>query len=381
MLRFVIFITIYLAIYGGMHLYFYRCLRRGFEPTRHQRLALRVFLILMLLGPLSTRGLETIQWHAAAETWAVLVFGWMGLLFMSASLFFFVDIGRYLYRLGFFVIHHTRPAEQIPWRPLVTGVVTLCSVASVYGYFAAREIRIETVTIATDKLPAGVERYRMVQLTDVHLGVMTNDAWLARIVDEVNGLKPDLIVATGDIIDSRITSAAPYKSTLARLQATDGKYGVAGNHEFFAGIDNSVAFMEEAGFVMLRGTSVRATAWLHLYGVDDREGRHSGEGGEDHETPLMQQAERQAFNLLLKHQPLVRDESIGKFDLQLAGHVHQGQIFPFRLLTWIAYPVAMGMSELGQGSQLYVSRGTGTWGPPIRVMAPPEITLFEFVQK
>ena len=75
---------------------------------------------------------------------------------------------------------------------------------------------------------------------------------------------------------------------------------------------------------------------------------------------------------------MVRDESIGKFDLQLAGHVHQGQIFPFRLLTWIAYPVAMGMSDLGRGSQLYVSRGTGTWGPPIRVMAPPEITLFEF---
>lgn len=381
MLRITLFISIYLAVYGGMHLYFYRRVRRGFQLERKPRIALKAFLILMVLGPLSTRGLETIEWHTFAEGWAVVVFGWMGLLFMSAACFFLVDIVRFggwlLRRAG----KVAGSGMVIAWRPLVIGIVALCSVASLYGYFAAREIRIETVTIGTDKLPPGVGRYRMVQLTDVHLGVMTDGAWLKRIVDEVNGLQPDLIVATGDIIDSRISSAAPYQQTLALLQATDGKYGVAGNHEFFAGIDKSVAFMEEAGFLMLRGAKAEARPWLHLYGIDDREGRHSGVAMEDHETPLMQSASPAAFNLLLKHQPVVREESIGKFDLQLAGHVHQGQIFPFRLLTWIAFPVAMGMSDLGQGSQLYVSRGTGTWGPPIRVMAPPEITLFEFVAR
>lgn len=381
MIRLVVFITIYISVYGGMHYYFYRCLQRGFTFNRTQRIALKAFLILMVLGPLSTRGLETIQWHAAAETWAVLVFGWMGLLFMSVSLFLFVDIARFvgwlLRRFG----HTAVPSMPLGWRTLVFGVVALCGVASVYGYFAAREIRIETVSITTDKLPAGVKRYRMVQLTDVHLGVMTNDAWLGRIVDEVNKLKPDLIVTTGDIIDSRITSAAPYQEVFSRLQARDGKYGVAGNHEFFAGIDNSVAFMQQAGFVMLRGRSARVTDWLHLHGVDDREGRHSGVKMEDHETPMMQTAEQAAFNLMLKHQPVIREASIGRFDLQLAGHVHQGQIFPFRLLTWLAYPVAMGMTDLGQGSRIYVSRGTGTWGPPIRVLAPPEITVFELLPR
>ncbi|MEN8169126.1 MAG: metallophosphoesterase [Pseudomonadota bacterium] len=381
MLRIIIFISIYLAVYGGMHLYFYRRLRRGFELVDGKRIAVIAFLVLMVFGPLLTRGLESMEWSVLAGPWALLVFGWMGVLFMSASLFLFVDIARFvswlLYRVA-----HIRVADMcLCWRPFVIGVVSLSVVASLYGFNAARQIHIDTVTISTDKLPVGVTSYRMVQLTDVHLGVMTDEEWLQRIVAEVNALKPDLIVTTGDIIDSRIPSALPYKDILAQLQASDGKYAVAGNHEFFAGIDKSVAFMEEAGFVMLRGERAMATPWLHLMGVDDREGRFSDGAEVDHEKLLMQSVNSKVLNILLKHQPVIREESIGRFDLQLAGHVHQGQIFPFRLLTWIAYPVAMGLSELGNGSQLYVSRGTGTWGPPIRVMAPPEITVIEWVNK
>jgi predicted MPP superfamily phosphohydrolase len=187
-------------------------------------------------------------------------------------------------------------------------------------------------------------------------------------------------VTTGDIIDSNVPSALPYQSLLASLQAADGKYSVAGNHEFFAGIEKSVAYMNEAGFVMLRGERAVVSPWLHLLGVDDREGRHTGEVVMDNEPALMADNDPAAITILLKHQPVVREESIGHFDLELAGHVHQGQIFPFRLLTWLAYPVAMGLSDLGQGSQLYVTRGAGTWGPPIRLLAPPEITLIEFVR-
>lgn len=379
--RFVIFISIYLAVYGGMHLYFYRRVRRGFALTRGQRMALKAFLVVMVFGPLMSRGLETIEWHTLAAGWAVMVFGWMGMLFISASLLFFIDIGRFGGWALRRVAHVELPVSLPGWRPLMSGVIVLSLVTSLYGYFAAHEIRIERVVIASGKLPAGVERYRMVQLSDVHLGVMTSGEWFKRIVQKVNALEPDLIVATGDIIDSRIPAALPYKGMLSQLQAHDGKYAVAGNHEFFAGIEKSVAFMEQSGFVMLRGDSARVTPWLQLMGVDDRESRYTDGQGIDHEKLLMEQVDSALFNVLLKHQPVVHDESIGLFDLQLAGHVHQGQIFPFRLLTWLAYPVAMGMSELGHGSRLYVSRGTGTWGPPIRVMAPPEITLFEFVPK
>lgn len=380
-MRFAIFIATYLAVYGGMHLYFYRRLRRAVVFNQGSRIAVGTFLLLMVFGPMLVRGMEDIQWHGLAVSFAVLTYCWMGMLFMAAAGFLLVDISRYLWRLWHTLRRHRLPARDIAWRPLVLGVMALSLLASLYGYFAAREIRIETVSLATDKLPAGVDRYRMVQLSDIHLGVMTDARWLRRIVEEVNRLQPDLLVATGDIIDSRIPSALPYLETLSRLRARDGKYAVAGNHEFFAGIERSVAFMQQGGFIMLRGERAVATPWLHIYGVDDREGRHSGMGVTDHEATLLAASDSRRFNLLLKHQPVVREESIGRFELQLAGHVHQGQIFPFRLLTWLAYPVAMGLTELGEGSRLYVSRGTGTWGPPIRVLAPPEITLFEFVRK
>ncbi len=381
MLRIIIFISIYLAVYGGMHLYLYRRLRRGFELARGQRLAVFSFLLLMVFGPLISRGIERLGWEGVAEPVAVLVYGWMGVLFLSASLFFFVDILRLAGWLLRRVARVSLPGMVVGWRPLSIGVLALSVVASCYGFYAAREIRVERIVLPTSKLPVGVERYRVVQLSDIHLGVMTNEQWLQRIVAEVNSLKPDLIVTTGDIIDSNVPSSMPYLATLSRLQATDGKFGVAGNHEFFAGIDKSVAFMNEAGFVMLRGERAVVKPWLHLLGVDDREGRHSGVAVVDHEEPLMAANDPAAITMLLKHQPVIREESIGRFDLQLAGHVHQGQIFPFRLLTWIAYPIAMGLSDLGQGSQIYVTRGTGTWGPPIRIMAPPEITLIEWVVK
>lgn len=381
MLRITIFISIYLAVYGGMHLYLYRRLLLGFELTRRQRFAVFAFLLVMVLGPLSSRLIERLGLDSVAGPLALLVFGWMGILFLSASLFLSIDMVRFSGWLLRRVTPLSVPAMGLAWRPLFIGVLSLSVVASLFGFYAAREIRVERVTVQSSKLPVGVEPYRMVQLSDVHLGVMTDEQWLQRIVDEVDKLKPDLIVATGDIIDSNIDSAMPYQLLLSALQAVDGKYGVAGNHEFFAGIDKSVAYMQEAGFVMLRGERAMVKPWLHVLGVDDREGRHTGAPVVDHEAPLMEANDAAAITVLLKHQPVIRQEHIGKFDLQLAGHVHQGQIFPFRLLTWIAYPIAMGLSDLGAGSKIYVARGTGTWGPPIRIMAPPEITLFEFVRK
>jgi predicted MPP superfamily phosphohydrolase len=379
MFRILIFIAIYFTVYGGLHLYFYRRLCRGFSLSKAQRMAVVVWLLLMVCGPLFSRGLESQDWLGLTQVVAVLVFGWMGVLFLSASLFFFVDVLCFAGWLWQRVARVSIPIV-VAWRPLFIGVVSLSVVASLYGFYAAREIRVDRVELPTTKLTLGVERYRLVLLSDVHLGVLTDAAWLQRIVDAVDALQPDLIVTTGDIIDSNVPSALPYQSLLASLQAADGKYSVAGNHEFFAGIEKSVAYMNEAGFVMLRGERAVVSPWLHLLGVDDREGRHTGEVVMDNEPALMADNDPAAITILLKHQPVVREESIGHFDLELAGHVHQGQIFPFRLLTWLAYPVAMGLSDLGQGSQLYVTRGAGTWGPPIRLLAPPEITLIEFVR-
>ncbi len=374
MLRAVIFITIYLVIYGGMHLYWYRKWRRAYAPQSGIRYAVIAFLLLMLFGPMLVRGLETLELSSIARPFAFFTYLWMGLLFMSAAAFFAIDLLHLLRR----VLH--LPAPGLRHAVLFVTVTAVCAAAAGYGWYAARQLQVESLTIASDKLPEGVARYRVVLISDVHLGVTTDGAWLGRVIDRVNASAPDLIIATGDVIDSRVPSALPFVSQLAQLQAPDGKYAVAGNHEFFAGIDRAVAYLEGAGFEVLRGESVQATPWLRLSGVDDREGRHMDGAQLDHETPLMAAADPAQLHLLLKHQPVVLDESLGRFDVQFSGHVHQGQVFPFGLFTWLAYPVELGLNDLGQGSRLYVSRGTGTWGPPMRVLAPPEITIIDFVR-
>jgi predicted MPP superfamily phosphohydrolase len=377
--RIALFISIYLLVYGGLHLYLYRRLRRAFALSRGERRAVLALLLLMVCGPLLSRGLEGLGWPGLTQLVAVLVYSWMGWLFLAASLFFLIDLLRLVGWLLQRVAYLTLPV--MPWRPLFVVVVMLSVAASLYGTYAAREIRVERVVLPTSKLPVGIERYRLVQLSDVHLGVMSRAAWVQRMVTVVNDLQPDLIVTTGDIIDSNISSALPFQRQLAMLQAPDGKYSVAGNHEFFAGIDKAVVYMRGAGFVMLRGERAEVRPWLQLLGVDDREGLQIGGAQMDREPSLMATSDPAAITILLKHQPVVRQDSIGRFDLELAGHVHQGQIFPFRLLTWLVYPIAMGLSDLGQGSQIYVTRGVGTWGPSMRLLAPPEITVLEFVRK
>jgi predicted MPP superfamily phosphohydrolase len=154
-----------------------------------------------------------------------------------------------------------------------------------------------------------------------------------------------------------------------------GKFAVTGNHEFYAGIDQALAFTAAAGFRVLRGEAVPVGDYLTVAGIDDPAGARREGAPLPDEVPLLAKAQRNRFLLLLKHQPRIRPGAVGLFDLQLSGHVHKGQIFPFNLLTWLSYRIRCGLTELEGGSRLYTSRGTGTWGPPIRFLAPPEVTV------
>jgi hypothetical protein len=154
-----------------------------------------------------------------------------------------------------------------------------------------------------------------------------------------------------------------------------GKFAVTGNHELYVGSGQALSFLRDAGFTVLRGEAVTISGMLSVVGVDDPAFGGKGEVAIQ-EQEVLERGPRDRFVLLLKHRPVIMSESRGRFDLQLSGHVHQGQIFPFGLLTRIAFPLPPGLSFLAEGGAVYVSRGTGTWGPPIRFLAPPEVTVF-----
>jgi hypothetical protein len=165
---------------------------------------------------------------------------------------------------------------------------------------------------------------------------------------------------------------------LREINPRFGKYAITGNHEFYAGLDQSLNFTAQAGFTLLRGERVDLEG-ITIAGVDDPQARSVGLYRGKPEKDLLSDVPESRFILLLKHRPLVDGNSRGFFDLQISGHVHRGQIFPFSIITGLYYQTQAGFSTLSDGSSLYVSRGSGTWGPPIRFLSPPEVTVIDLV--
>ncbi len=156
-----------------------------------------------------------------------------------------------------------------------------------------------------------------------------------------------------------------------------GKYAVTGNHEFYAGLPEALDFTQKTGFLLLRGQAHTLQNGLTIAGVDDPTGRFQAPPNALPENKLLGEIPENQFVIFLKHQPIVDANSIGLFNLQLSGHTHNGQIFPFGLLVRLVYKLNPGFTKLEKGSVAYISRGTGTWGPPVRFLAPPEVTLIE----
>ncbi|HXW68303.1 MAG TPA: metallophosphoesterase, partial [Dissulfurispiraceae bacterium] len=248
---------------------------------------------------------------------------------------------------------------------------------ALYGYFEAKGIRTERIVIRTPKISRELGLIRIVQISDVHLGLIIREDRLSRILAVVKKAGPDMLVSTGDLVDGQVGRRNGLAVMLREITPRYGKFAITGNHEFYAGIKQSLNFTEDAGFTMLRGSA--ASGPITVAGVDDPAAKAFGSPPVLSEKTLLQKLTGKGFILLLKHRPLVDKNSTGLFDLQISGHVHKGQIFPFSILTKIYYPVYAGYKKLPGKAHLYVSRGSGTWGPPIRFLAPPEVTIIDLV--
>ncbi len=256
----------------------------------------------------------------------------------------------------------------------VVSLTVVCILG--FGGFEARHIRKETVRLETSKLPPGVDRIRIVQVSDIHFSTINNEYFAEEVAGLLKSLNPDILVSTGDLIDRGLFDRRRVADLLRNLETPLGKYAVAGNHEFYAGLDDALNFTERAGFRVLRNEAVRVHGLVTVVGVDDPAGARMGLPPPD-EKGAFSEVRGDLYTLLLKHRPRVNSDTVGRFDLQLSGHTHDGQIFPFKLVTAIFYPYIRGFFSLAEGGALYVSRGTGTFGPPVRFLAPPEVTVID----
>ncbi len=374
-----IFFIIVFLVYGLVHLYAFLRARSALSFNRSTGLYLALFMVIMTFAPFLVR----ISENAGLDSLAVFVsytgYIWMGLLF----LFFSPSVAIDIYRLAIFLagavlrsdITGLKPSTGFSFFvPLILSVVLSC-----YGFYEARNIRTEKVVIRTSKLPRDIGKFKIVQISDVHLGLIVKEDRLERIIKRVKEESPDMLVSTGDLLDGQLNSIGSLAEMLEKIQPAYGKFAITGNHEFYAGLTQSLDFTEQAGFRILRGEGITVNDVINIAGVDDNAGRRFGLYTEVSEREMLSGLPRDKFTLLLKHRPEIDREATGLFDLQLSGHTHKGQIFPFRLITRFFYPHVAGLVALEGGSSLYVSRGSGTWGPPIRFLSPPEVTVIEII--
>jgi predicted MPP superfamily phosphohydrolase len=256
-------------------------------------------------------------------------------------------------------------------------LLIVTAVLSCYALLEAWRVRTEHITVPTEKIAPGMPPVTIVQISDVHVGLIVRERRLRRILAKVSEEEPDLLVSTGDLVDGQINDIGPMAELFRAIEPKYGKFAVTGNHEYYAGLEQALAFTRLAGFTVLRDEGVVLGDTLTLIGLDDR-GRNRRQAAVD-ETGLLRPFAGEKFTLLLKHRPMVDEGSCGTVDLQLSGHTHRGQIFPFGLLTRLFFPLNSGTVRLPGGCLLHVIRGSGTWGPPMRLLSPPEVTVIRLV--
>ena len=374
-----LFLLSFFLIYGGFHLYFFLKIRAAFAPGIAAQIILIALLLLGLMAPVIVRLSERYGFEVLAR-----LMSWTGYLWMAMILLFFstsllLEIYRLFVHLAGLILRNDVGA-LLPSARMLFLIPALAALGTVlYGSFEARSIRIESLVIHSAKIPKEAGRIRIVQISDVHVGVLIRGNYLAEILRRVRETAPDILVSTGDLVDGQANDLSEAAAQFLEIRPRYGKFAVTGNHEFYTGIDEAMEFTVNAGFTPLRGKVATVAGAVDLAGVDDPGIHRLGFQGRPSDREVLARASGGRFTILLKHQPLVQKESPGAFDLQLSGHTHKGQIFPFSLITRLIFPFHAGNYRLANGALLHVSRGTGTWGPPVRFLAPPEITVIDLM--
>jgi predicted MPP superfamily phosphohydrolase len=260
------------------------------------------------------------------------------------------------------------------------AVLGLAASFTAYGiYQARRKPGIVNLTIPLGKLPGEFDGFRIVQITDIHAGLTVQRDWVETIVQEVQKLTPDLIAFTGDLVDGSVPHLRDDVAPFAELQAPYGKFFVTGNHEYYSGVEPWVEEVRRLGYDVLNNEHrivQRNGSSFVLAGVTDHSGGQFLASHRSDPIAAAQGAPADMVKILMAHQPraLYPAEPVG-YDLIISGHTHGGQFFPWNFLATIGQPFIKGLHNVN-GTWLYVSKGTGYWGPPVRLGARSEITVF-----
>ena len=327
--------------------------------------------------------------------------GWAGPLYWMAyggmGLFSLIFTGMVAMELGVWgagTLGQWRKTETIPTdserrrffhQTANLGVLGASALAGVFGVWRARRHpAVVEVKVPIENLPDELDGYRIAQISDLHLGPTLSAKFMRRVVHSVNGLKPDMVAVTGDLVDGSTTHLAGHVAPLKEIISRDGTFFVTGNHEYYSGAEPWCRTLSELGLNVLNNAHSivqRGAAKLLVAGVNDYRAHKILPSHRSDPAAAVAGAPECDARVLLAHQPgSCLDAKEQAFDLQLSGHTHGGQFFPWNFVVGSFHPFHRGLNAWQKG-WVYVSRGTGYWGPPMRIGTESEITLLTLTRK
>jgi len=368
---------------------------RLFRPLDWILAALHAYIGVRLLAPFE----PAIQWTGAAA---------LAGLFLMMPRSWWIREGRSVWRVmlpwiatGFFswllVLTFARdfallgallfvaPADLPDWaRASALAVLLLTPAITLVGFLMARQVAaVRHVDVRVEGLPEGLEGFTIAQITDIHVGPTIKGDFVQRIVERVNGLEADMVAITGDLVDGSVADLAPHTAPLAELRSRHGTYFVTGNHEYYSGAAAWIAELERLGTRVLVNEHVvieHGGALLALAGVTDYSAHHFHPHHRSDPQRALAGAPADSVKVLLAHQPRSATHAHqAGFHLQISGHTHGGQFWPWNHFVRLQQPFTAGLHRLGR-MWIYISSGTGYWGPPMRFGIPSEITRIRLVR-
>ncbi|MGC9080551.1 metallophosphoesterase [Sulfurihydrogenibium sp.] len=353
------FYLMFFSVYAFMHFYFIKKFGKAFK--------VKVFYLYLLspifiLSPYFYRIYDKAGYDFYYLSFFILL--WMGfiMLFFLYSLVF--DLYNFLAKLLKVPYFKTKTAF------IITLILTLSSV--VYGYYETLNLKVYRFTIYSDKVDKDL---KIMHISDLHLNQVMREDKIKLVLDVYNKEKPDIVVSTGDLVDGKVSYRTSYIELLRKINPPLGKYAILGNHEYYTDITDAVKFHILAGFKLLRNETVEKNG-INIVGVDDDDGVRLGYIAKYPEKDLFIGLDKKKFTLFLRHQPKLDKSIVNDFDLMLSGHTHGGVIYPVKFILRKIFVTDFGLVKVGN-SYVFVSRGVGTGGPPLRIGCPPDVAIFE----
>ncbi|KLD98241.1 metallophosphoesterase [Aliarcobacter butzleri L348] len=295
----------------------------------------------------------------------------IGMIFLT----FIITLLHEIISFGISKTKYTKNRREFFKKGLDIGVISAVIATNVKAIDNARHIELEVVDVKINNLK---KPYKIIQISDIHIGGLITKNFIKSMVDKINLLNADVVVITGDLVDTKLDFARPALDELKNLQSKYGTYFIVGNHEYFHGVKPIIDYVNSLGIKTLENENVyigEKDEGFYLAGVYDRFGFRYGSY-----IPDINKALENCENnptILLAHQPKYINEikDTKNIDLILCGHTHGGQIFPFNFLVKLEQPYVKGLHQHNDTTQVYVNKGTGFWGPPMRLGASSEITV------